>query len=65
MGIGPIAVNGSIGVDFNVDMIAPAAINQRVYQKVFQFGMQSDGDGSVQYGAIMKKQEAKRRLESL
>ena len=31
MGIGPIASNGSIGVDFNVDMIAPGAINQRVY----------------------------------
>jgi hypothetical protein len=27
MAIGPIATNGSIGVDFNVDMIAPAAIN--------------------------------------
>lgn len=55
MGIGPIAANGSIGVDFSVDMIAPSAVNQRVYQKVFQFGMKSDGDGSMQYGAIMKK----------
>ena len=65
MGIGPIAANGSIGVDFNVDMVAPAVINQRVYQKVFQFGMKSDGDGSMQYGAIMKKSEARRRLASL
>ena len=31
MGTGPINANGSVGVDFNVDMIAPSAINQRVY----------------------------------
>jgi len=27
MNIGPIASNGSIGVDFNTEMIAPSAIN--------------------------------------
>ena len=27
--------------------------------------MKSDGDGSMQYGAIMKKQEARRRLRRL
>ena len=54
MKIGPIAANGSIGVDFNTDMIAPEAINQRVYQKVFQYSMTGD-DGTKVYGKIMKK----------
>ena len=31
MRIGPINANGSIGVDFNVDMLTPTFINQRVY----------------------------------
>jgi hypothetical protein len=31
MAIGPINTNGSINLDFNTEMIAPAAINQRVY----------------------------------
>ena len=35
MAIGPIEANGTISVGFNQDMIAPSAINQRVYQKVF------------------------------
>ena len=65
MAIGPIEANGSISVGFNQDMIAPSAINQRVYQKVFRFNVRSDIDGSVQYGKIMKKQVAERRLRRL
>lgn len=47
MKIGAIATNGTIAVSFNQDMFAPDAINQRVYQKVFRFGMESDVDGSL------------------
>ena len=63
--MGAISANGSIGIEFNVDMIAPPVINQKYYQKTFKFGMQSDGDGSVKYGAVMKKSEAEKRLRRL
>lgn len=65
MKIGAIAANGTIPVNFNQDMIAPSAINQRVYQKVFQFGVKSNTDGSMKYGKIMKKSVAERRLRLL
>ena len=64
MTIGPVEPDGTIKVDFNTEMLNPSMINQRVYQKVFQFTMENQEDGSRIYGKIVKENK-KRRLREL
>lgn len=47
MGIDPLNPDGSIGVTFNQEMLAPEGkIDQCMYSVAFEFGVESTDDGS-------------------
>ena len=53
--------HGEFNIDFNVDMMVPAKISQKMYGKVFEFTVISTLDGSEVKGEFGSTK--KRRLE--
>jgi len=62
--ISPISADGSVGLEFNQDMVAPDTLDPTLYRKIFAMDIASGLDGTKIKGGFgqQKKGEARRRM---
>jgi len=56
--------NGIFQIDFNVDMMTPTKINQKMYGQIFEFNVVSIKDGSKAEGVFGSTNKS-RKLENV